>query len=153
MGQEIPNYEATVSKILLEKLLPHIASENPCDLKFLHLRKRKEDDLKLIHSEFISFSFKFIGLVGMAVNMLGPDMEPFNEYISEIGFICVALGIEPKCFVVIGQKFIEALESVLGKNRFSHRTKEAWKVVHQYASHLMNDASKANIHEKSNSRK
>jgi hemoglobin-like flavoprotein len=64
----------------------------------------------------------------MAVCLLGPDLEPLEEDLRDLGERHLSYGVQPKNLPYMAKSLIGAIEKVL-KNKFSAEDKIGWDAV------------------------
>ena len=83
--------------------------------------------------EFTMFSRKFVGMLDMAIDMLGPDMDIVEEQLQELGVRHIAFGVMPKHYPLMGRALMDTLKEKLGE-RFTPTHKESWNTIYTFMS-------------------
>ena len=104
----------------------------------------KYDDPKL--KDDPAFKTKGLGFflaVDTAVQLLGPDMEPLEFQLHELGGRHVALGCKPHHWPVVGEALFHVLTTMLGE-QFTPELEESWLTIYNYWSYHMIEGLLAN---------
>ena len=87
--------------------------------------------------KFISFAKKFVRMLDVAVDMLGPDMDVVESQLYDLGTFHKRYGVTPKHYELMGQALVQTLKKVLGRRSFTDRTDKAWKDTFDFMSMTM----------------
>jgi hemoglobin-like flavoprotein len=78
----------------------------------------------------------FAGVFDSVFQMLGPDVELFEEILGQVGHRHKAAGVNPSFFPFMGQALFFALEKFLDKE-LTDEQREAWNVVYEGVSNVI----------------
>jgi hemoglobin-like flavoprotein len=87
--------------------------------------------------KFVTFAKKFVRMLDMAVDMLGPDLEVVEEQLYDLGKSHTKYGVSPKHFELMGKALVVTLQKVLGRRSFTEQTAKAWKEIYEFMSMTM----------------
>jgi len=85
-------------------------------------------------TDFVKF---FLQMIGTVVDMLGPDMDTFEDILLDLGQRNVRYGVEPEFYVSLGQALMEVLSENLTPEEFSPKVKADWVEVYAGVSHII----------------
>lgn len=85
----------------------------------------------------MSFIKKFVKMLDMAIDMLGPDMEIVEDQLYELGTSHKRYGVTPKHFEVMGDSLRHALKQILGDKTYNAETDKAWMDIYSFMSMTM----------------
>ena len=89
-----------------------------------------EDLLK--NDKFIVFAGQFMGMLDMAIDMLGPDLDLVESQLQKLGSRHIEYGVMPKHYPLMGQALSDTLQNRLGdefKNRIA-----SWNAIYTFMS-------------------
>lgn len=89
------------------------------------------------NEQFLKFAANFVGMLDMAIDMLGPDMELVEEQLFHLGVSHIDFGVTPQHYPLMGRALMDTFEATLGKERFSARQKASWQSIYQFMSTTM----------------
>ncbi|KAL7578888.1 hypothetical protein ACA910_006863 [Epithemia clementina (nom. ined.)] len=75
----------------------------------------------------------FAGLFDSVFQMLGPDLEFFEDILRQVGHRHKSMGVSPSFFPYMGQALVHAVEKYLGKSLTAEQ-RIAWKEVYDSIS-------------------
>jgi len=109
--------------------------ETPKDSDFISLQTMEENPKFAQKSTyFVKF---FLQMISTVVDMLGPDMDTFEDILLDLGQRNVRYGVQPEFYVSIGQALMEVLSENLTPAEFSPKVKADWVEVYAGVSHIM----------------
>jgi len=86
------------------------------------------------NKEFVAFARRFMGMLDMAIDMLGPDMDMVEEELQRLGIVHIGYGVMPKHYPLMGKALVEVLEEKLGSRFFSKQHHESWNTMYTFMS-------------------
>ena len=86
--------------------------------------------------QFRQFGFKLFGVFEKAIHFLGPDLEPLEVELRDLGRRHIHMGALPEHWPLVGQALFHSLEQMLGE-QFSGKTKASWEVVYHFMAYNM----------------
>ena len=128
--KRIPTYDEMFGVALFEKM--YEAAPDAWEIFPWTKEEMENKDAK-----FMAFAKKFVRMLDMAVDMLGPDMEVVEEQLYELGSSHKRYGVTPKHFDLMGKSLVAALNKVLGRRSFTEKTEKSWKEVYEFMSMTM----------------
>ena len=132
----IPDWQSKSGEIVLKKLFELIPQ-----LKTAWGFSEDFDPNDLSDPSQNRFKKKGLGFmtgVDKAVAYLGPDLEPLEVELFELGRLHVHMAAEPEYWEPVGEALIYTLEQVLG-NEFTEEVKYSWMVIYDFlAYHMVN---------------
>jgi len=109
--------------------------ETSKDSDFTSLQTMEENPRSTRKSTyFVKF---FLQMIGTVVDMLGPDMDTFEDILLDLGQRNVRFGVQPEFYVSIGQALMEVLSENLTPEEFSPKVKADWVEVYAGVTHIM----------------
>jgi len=94
-------------------------------------------DVEEKDAKFMDFAKKFIRMLDMAVDMLGPDMDVVESQLYDSGVMHKRFGVTPVHFEKMGEALIYTLQRILGKRSFTDKTQQSWKEIYNFMSMTM----------------
>ena len=85
--------------------------------------------------QFRQIGLKLFAVFDKAIHFLGPDLEPLEEDLRDLGRRHIHMGALPDHWPLVGQALFHALEQMLGQ--FSGKTKDSWEVVYHFMAYNM----------------
>lgn len=85
------------------------------------------------NKKFVIFASRFVAMLDMAIDMLGPDMDMVEEQLQRLGVAHIGYGVMPKHYPLMGQAFTDTLKARLGKG-FTQKQKDSWNTVYTFMS-------------------
>lgn len=70
-------------------------------------------------------------MLDLAVNMLGPDLEPVTEALEDLGARHCQYGVVPAHYPVVGEALLKTLQAALG-NDWTPTVKEGWTGIYGF---------------------
>ncbi len=96
--------------------------------------KGVEEGEDLTHNEhFIVFAKQFVGMLDMAIDMLGPDLEMVEEQLQQLGIRHIRYGVMPKHYPLMGKALLQTIENKLG-DQFTDRHHDSWNAIYTFMS-------------------
>lgn len=127
--KRIENYEERVGVALFNRMFD-VAPDDCSIFPWTKEHFQKKDP------KFLAFATKFIRMIDMAVDMLGPDMDIVEEQMYGLGVAHKRYGVTPKHFDIMGKALEHTFQGILG-NKFTPSNKKAWKSVYSFMSSTM----------------
>lgn len=143
--KKIPNYKEVAGTLLFQKIF-EIA---PAARALFDFTKGFSEDDEALYSDprFLAHATRVVSMLDVAVNMLGPDLEPVSYALEELGKRHVDYGVIPAHYPIVGQALLSTLEAALG-NDWTPTAKEGWTGIYGFVSTTMikgaNTCSQAN---------
>ena len=75
-------------------------------------------------------------MLDVAVNMLGPDLEPVSIALEELGARHVKYGVIEDHYPIVGEALLTTLESALGDS-WTPTVQEGWTFIYTFVSNTM----------------
>lgn len=72
-----------------------------------------------------------VGMLDMAISFLGPDLEPIEYELLDLGKRHIAYGVHESYFPVMERAVMYALEGILG-DKLTREDRGSWQVVFQF---------------------
>jgi hemoglobin-like flavoprotein len=131
--KQIPNYKEIVGTLIYAKLFElvpkaknlfmSLQDDDSCSVDSASVTSNTaQEKLQRHHAKAIVY------MIGKAVNMLGPDLEPLSMSLIKLGKRHVAYGVEPHYLPFMRQALDYALSIVLG-SKYTKRDQESWEIV------------------------
>jgi len=128
--KRVENYQETVGIALFDKMFMLAPDEE------WGMFTWNREDFQNKDEKFMTFAKKFVRMLDMAIDMLGPDMEIVEEQMYELGGAHQRYGVLPVHFDIMGRALALVLADLLG-DRFTATTKSSWKSVYGFMSTTM----------------
>lgn len=84
-----------------------------------------------MHPSFELHARETVDRLDLAVCLLGPDLDPLEEDLRELGERHMLYGVKPDFFPSMAKALISAIEKVL-IDAFTVPEKEAWEMVFEF---------------------
>jgi hemoglobin-like flavoprotein len=95
------------------------------------------DDPALSSNEkFIKKGIALMNAIDIALSFLGPDLEPLEDSLQELGRRHVARRCKPKHWPMMGVAWFHTLEQTLGK-KFTTEIQNCWIVMYNFLGYHM----------------
>ena len=127
--KSVENYRELVGVALFDRMF-ELAPEK-CDVF-----PWKKEDFERKDPKFLAFAKKFVRMLDIAIDMLGPDMDIVEEQMYDLGVSHQKYGVLPHHFDVMGQALEHTLQGILG-SKFTPATKNAWRKVYGFMTSNM----------------
>jgi len=101
------------------------------------------EDVENKSDKFLSFAKKYFRMLDMAVHLLGPDMEIVQEQMQELGVTHQRYGVKSLHYDIMGEALVFALSAILGEQRCTEETKDAWSKVYAFMTESMLEGAAA----------
>ncbi|CAB9507230.1 Globin [Seminavis robusta] len=95
------------------------------------------EDMNNKDEKFLQFAKKFVRMLDVAVDMLGPDMDVVEGQLYDLGSFHKRYGVTPKHYDLMGKSLVQTLKKVLGRRSFTDKTDKAWREVYSFMSMTM----------------
>jgi len=132
----IPNYLRVAGELLMKKMFeldPAFRTKFGFDVNC-----DWNDPAVCQNPRFIMHGIALVAAFDKAVDFLGPDLEPLELEVADLGRRHVAMGALPEHFPLVGEALFYTLEQALGEEEFNDKLKKSWtKVYHFLAYHLI----------------
>ena len=97
----------------------------------------KYDDPALSNNEkFVKKGITFIVMVDIALSYLGPDLEPLEVQLVDLGSRHVAKHCKPKHWPMVGVALFHTLEQLLG-DKFTKEIQDCWVTLYNFLGYHM----------------
>ena len=101
-----------------------------------------ENDESLYSSpQFLKHARGVVRMLDVAVNMLGPDLDPVSKALEELGARHAKYGVIPDHYPIVGEALLSTLEAALGDS-WTPTVKEGWASIYAFVSSTMIRGSK-----------
>lgn len=67
---------------------------------------------------------KFVGMLDLAIDLLGPDMDLVEEQLQHLGVAHIGYGVMPKHYPLMGKALADTIETKLG-DKFTEQGKQS----------------------------
>ena len=108
-----------------------IAPDEWCTFSFTH------KDVENKTEKFVAFAIRFVRMLDMSIDLLGPDMDIMAEQLSDLGVAHKHFGVSQRHYDLMGKALIYGLGVILCKNTFTDSRKDAWETVFKFMSTAM----------------
>ena len=97
-----------------------------------------EDPEGLIYKNptFLKHAKGVVGMLDLAVNMLGPDLEPVTEALEDLGARHVQYGVIPAHYPIVGEALLKTLGAALG-DAWTPTVEQGWTGIFGFVSSAM----------------
>ena len=95
------------------------------------------DDDTFKSPAFLRFARRFVEMLDMAIDMLGPDMDLVEEQLTDIGIMHTGVGVMPHHYPLMGSSLIDTLAAELGPEIFTQKHRDAWGTTFTFMSTTM----------------
>lgn len=82
---------------------------------------------------FLVFARQFVGMLDMAIDMLGPDLEMVEGQLQLLGIRHISYGVMPKHYPLMGKALLQTMENKLGDS-FTDRLHDSWNAIYTFMS-------------------
>ena len=86
--------------------------------------------------QFVQSGILLLAAVDKAVDFLGPDLEPLETDLRDLGRRHIHMGALPEHWPVVGTALFHVLEQMLG-DQFTEKIKASWDVVYHFLAYNM----------------
>jgi len=86
-------------------------------------------DVEEKSEKVLVFAARFVRMLDMAVEMLGPDMDIVAEQLAEIGALHKQYGVSARQYDLMDQALTHTLGTLLPPELYTETTKNAWDKV------------------------
>jgi len=133
--RRIPNFENVAGELLLRKMFE---LHKDFRLQFGFPENVDFNDPKVYKDKkFIMHGASLVVAVDKAIDYLGPDLEPLEMELEELGSRHVHMGAKPEHWPLVGDALFHVLEVGLGKEVFNDKLKKSYKVVYHFLAYYM----------------
>jgi hemoglobin-like flavoprotein len=132
--KKIPNWLPIAGELLLRKMF-ELDPETitmfglPADTRF------NDPELKN-NKHFMAKGMRLVQAVDTAIKFLGPDLEPLEDTLVELGTRHVARHCRPHHWPVVGDALFYVFEVGLG-DQFTDEIREAWTIMYNFLGYHM----------------
>jgi molybdopterin-guanine dinucleotide biosynthesis protein A len=95
-----------------------------------------DDDALYSSPGFLAHARGVVSMLDIAVNMLGPDLEPVAYALEELGAKHSHYGVLPAHYPVVGEALLSTLETALG-DAWTPTVQEGWTAIYVFISTTM----------------
>ncbi|CAB9503010.1 bacterial hemoglobin [Seminavis robusta] len=133
----VPNWQSVAGTIVLRELFelaPEIKTAwgFPVDFDPDNL----EDHAN--HNRFLNKGLGFMNGVNKAVQFMGPDLEPLEMELQDLGRIhYLHMAALPQYWPPMGVALLHTLEEVLGQQKMTREVERAWRTVYSFMAYWM----------------
>jgi hypothetical protein len=113
--------------------------------KFTEGYEPDSDDL-YTDPDFVKHATRVVRMLDIAVNMLGPDLEPVTMALEELGARHVHYGVVPDHYPIVGEALLATLEVALGE-AWTPTVKEGWSGIYTFVSTTMTKGARERVQE------
>ena len=122
--KSIPNYQDVAGELILTRVFQLEGSART-------LFGWTQDQDILHDAKFAAHAKTTVNMIDMAVDFLGPDLEPLEMDLMELGKRHVSYGVHPTYLPIMERAVMFALEELLG-NSLQRQDRDAWQVVFHF---------------------
>ena len=97
---------------------------------------------------FVMHGVALVIAVDKAIQFLGPDLEPLEQDLHDLGRRHIHMGAKPEYWPLVGDALFYTLEAALGED-FTPRVQESWSVVYHFLAYHMIQGLLAELSERS----
>ncbi|KAG7373454.1 flavohemoprotein [Nitzschia inconspicua] len=133
--REIPNYEQVAGQILFRKIFELAPAALGMYQFGSEFETGTEDELYQ-HPVFLGHAKAVVQMLDLAINLLGPDMDPVTVALKDLGARHTVYGVLPPHYEIVGQALLHTLEVALGDG-WTDTVKEGWIGVYTFVSTAM----------------
>lgn len=108
-----------------------IAPDELCTFSFTH------KDVENKTEKFVAFAIRFVRMLDMSIDLLGPDMDILDEQLSDLGVAHKHFGVSQRHYDLMGKALIYGLGVILCRNTFIDSRKDARETVFKFMSTAM----------------
>jgi len=132
--RKIPNFESVAGELLLRKMF----ELNPAfRVQFGFTEDADWNDPKVYQDKkFMMHGIALVVAVDKAVDFLGPDLEPLELELEDLGRRHIHMCAKPEYWPEVGEALFYALGLALGDD-FDDKLKKAWTVVYHFLAYYM----------------
>lgn len=88
------------------------------------------------NKRFVIFAKRFVSMLDMAIDMLGPDLEMVEGQLQQLGIRHISYGVMPKHYPLMGKALLNTLEHLLG-DKFDDKRHDSWNAIYTFMSVTM----------------
>jgi len=88
------------------------------------------------NTTFVMFAKRFVGMLDMAIGMLGPDLEAVEGQLQHLGVRHINYGVMPKHYPLMGKALLNTIEHLLGDS-FTEKLHDSWNSIYTFMSVTM----------------
>jgi hemoglobin-like flavoprotein len=131
----IPKWYALTGETFVRKIF----ELDPSTIKMFGFPEdTKYDDPSLSKSrKFMDKAVKLIKAVDMAIGFLGPDLEPLQDTLYDLGKRHAAMGCKPEHWPVVGKALFYAFEKHMLGGFKNDELRDSWTLVYNFLSYHM----------------
>ena len=129
--KRIPNYKQDFGVALFKRMF-EVAPDVWKSFPWGH-GVAKGEDMSIKNEQFVVFATRFVAMLDMAVDMLGPDLDMAEMQLQQLGVSHIDYGVMPKHYPLMGRALIDTLEAKLG-DAFTIQHKDSWNTVYTFMS-------------------
>jgi len=86
---------------------------------------------------FVAHGSTLIMMIDVAVNSLGPDLEPLEDELQTLGRRHIHMNALPEHWPFVGEALVYALKQILGNDAFTTSMEKSWSKVHNFLAYNM----------------
>ena len=111
--------------------------ESDCICMYGFPKDTKFDDPALSHDKkFVKKGIAYILALDIVLSYLGPDLEPLEDQLVELGARHVARQCKPWHWPMVGVALFHTLEQVLG-DKFTKEIQDCWVILYNFLGYHM----------------
>ena len=130
----IPNWLAVTGELFLRKMF-ELDPETITMFGFPEDTKYDDPELKN-NEKFMAKGMRLVEAIDIAVGFLGPDLEPLEETLFELGGRHVERQCRPHHWPIVGEALFYVMEQGLG-DAFTFEVREAWTILYNFLGYHM----------------
>lgn len=96
-------------------------------------KEMKQGEDLALNKNFVLFAKQFVGMLDMAIDMLGPDLEMVESQLQLLGIRHINYGVLPKHYPLMGKALLQTIECKLG-DQFTERQHNSWNAIYTFMS-------------------
>ncbi|KAG7373475.1 flavohemoprotein [Nitzschia inconspicua] len=144
--REIPNYEQVAGQILFRKIF-ELAPAALGMYQFGSEFETGTEDKLYQHPVFLRHAKAVVQMLDLAINLMGPDMDPVTVALKDLGARHTVYGVLPPHYEIVGQALLHTLEVALGDG-WTEPVKKGWIGVYTFVSTAMMEGAEEYLKEK-----
>jgi len=104
------------------------------------LYKYNQADIAKKDPKFLFHATRFVKMLDMVLDMLGPDLETVREELTELGASHGRFGCLPSHYELMGHALDDTLNDVLGEELYKPEVRDAWLKLYEWITGVMIEA-------------
>ena len=144
--RRIPNFESVAGELLLRKMFE---IDEAFRVQFGFNKDTDANDPAIYQDKkFVMHGVALVIAVDKAIDFLGPDLEPLEMELEELGRRHIHMGAKPEYWPLVGDALFHTLGAALGE-KFDSKLQKSWTVVYHFLAYYMIRGLLAELSERS----